>query len=483
MIEEINGVRSFLAIPYAKSNGRFKKASPVGAYSGEAETTGRGHVFPQLKGRLAAVMGDTSAEAEQSENAFELNVWTRSCSGKKPVMFWIHGGAFRAGGSTLARYSGQKWVEKEDVVFVSVNYRLGILGTVRLPDIAEENLAFYDILLAFEWVRNNIEKFGGDPDNICIGGQSAGAWYSVAMLGLPQLKGKIKRAMLFSFPGGCKPLTEETGKAMTEQLLSDLGLNSGNLTDILDPEKVSVAAILAATAAAEKKSPQLGVGFMPTVDGVLIKGTDIIAKAAEVSGGEVSIICCATEKETSAFVHKFFGLLSALPTDVFYSVPIKKMYAAAPSEVLRFNREKMREMGRSGRYDEIIQITADAIFRGPSFEFAEVMSAAGSEVYFGSFEYKGSNVRLGTCHCFDLPFLFDNFEEWQDAPMLAADEEELAVMKKLAHSYSAACTAFAANGRPEAEGLDWQSFSAEKRNVMLFKAECELTESTEKFIK
>lgn len=483
MIEEINGVKAFSGIPYAIYNGRFKKATPLGAYSNEAEQTGRGHIFPQPKERLSDVMGECSAGIEQSEDAFELNIWTRDCSGKKPVMFWLHGGAFRTGGSALPCYSGQKWAENEDIVFVSVNYRLGILGTVCLPDIAEENLALYDILLAFDWVRNNIEKFGGDPNNICVGGQSAGAWYVAALLGLPQLKGAIKRAMLFSFPGGCKPLTKEMGKPMTDLLLKKLGLNSENLTDILDSEKFSMAEIFAATSAAEKKSPQMGMGFMPTVDGVLITDTDIIAKAAEVSGGTVDILIDVTEKEASAFVHNFSGLLSALPSDVFYSAPIKKLYESAPSEVLRFHREKMKENGRSGRYDEIIQITSDAIFRAPSFELAEAMSAAGSKVYFSSFEYKGGNRKLGTCHCFDLPFLFDNFENWQDAPMLAADGDESEAMSKLARSYRTACSGFAAEGKPKTEDIEWLRFSAEKRNIMLFKVECELLESTEKFIK
>ena len=481
MIEEKNGVTAYIGIPYAKNTGRFKPAKPVLHYSGEAGCSGKGHVFIQSLGRLTASTGDLAEGYEQTEDAFELSIWTRGCAGKKPVMFWIHGGAFIFGGGVLPSCDGGAWVEKEDIVFVAINYRVGALGTIYMPELAEENLALQDILLAFDWVRRNIALFGGDPDNITVGGQSAGAWYTLAMLGMPELRGRIKRAMLLSCPGNCRPLSPEVSVPMTDVFFEELGLFGEHRTDVLDPEKVDTDRILQATKAGAKLSPQMGVGFMPTLDGKLLSSADIIARAAEVSGGTVDIVCSAMAEETSGFVRKFRAALSLLISDAFFAPVVKKLHRAPVGDVLRFHREKMKKLGRTGRYREIVQITTDACFRAPSFKIAEAMSKAGSRVYMASVEYEHGADGLGACHCFDLPLAFDNVSYWKNAGMLEVSSEALEDIGQLANKYNAALSRFVCGNAPDIVETAWLPFTTEKRHVMRIASQCELTVSTERF--
>lgn len=481
MIEEKNGVTAYIGIPYAKNAGRFQPAEPITYYSGEAESSGKGHIFKQLPGRLAASTGVLTLGYEQTEDAFELSIWTRGNTGKKPVMFWIHGGAFLSGGGVLPSCDGSAWVEKEDIVFVAINYRLGVLGALYAPELMEENLGLRDILLAFDWVRRNIAQFGGDPDNISVGGQSAGAWYTLAMLGMPERKGQIRRAMVFSCPGTCKPLPPEGSKPMTEAFFDSLGLYGKRRAEALDSEKVSADRILDATKAASKKSPQFGVGIMPTLDGELLCTEDIIAKAAEVSGGTVDIICSATAEETSGFVKKFRPAFSLLLSDAFFAPIVKKLHSAPPAEVLRFHREKMKKLGRSGRYSEIIQLTTDTCFRAPTFRIAEAMSAAGSRVYMASCEFEHAPEGFGACHCFDLPLIFDNIGKFPNAPMLEVPPEVMAELGQLAEKYNAALSRFVRGGQPDVGEVAWQPFTAESRRVMRIASQCELVQSTEEF--
>ena len=476
-------VLEFFGVKYAENAGRFRYARPISSADDMPEAGEKPPVFAQNPGRLISAVGDLAAGFEQSEDAFRLNIWTRGTEGKKPVLFWIHGGQFTIGGGVTPSCDGRSWVNEEDMVFVAVNYRLDAFGVAYLPGLGDENPALFDILLAFDWVRRNIGRYGGDPDNICIGGQSAGAWYALAMLGIPEFKGQIKRAMLLSNPGSCKPMTHEEALPMTEVLFKKLGLYGENRSLILEPETVSTESIKEAQIAAAKKSKQLGVGFMPVIDGRLIATDDILSAAVEVSGGTVDVLCSATDYETSIFVAKFKKLMPLAFSDALFSSVIKKLYKAPAAEVFKFHREKLKERSRKGIYDEVIQLSTDPIFRAPAFRTAEMMSAKGSKAYVASVDYEHGEESLGACHCFDLPLIFDNLDKWQGAGMLNVSEDSCGKMVELAAKYNAAAAKFACGKTPEFEGVgEWLPFSADKRNVLSVKSQTELIVSREKFI-
>ena len=172
-------------VPYASDAGRFKIAQPARPWEGTRDATKPGPVFPQTAGRLSFVMGNTAEEKNQSEGAFSVNIWTPDTEGRCPVLFWMHGGAFMTGGGAIPWYSGEALARDKGIVVVNVSYRLGVLGNLYLPEIADVNLSVHDVNQALVWVHENIRYFGGDPDNITIAGQSAGAWYAVVMMGDP----------------------------------------------------------------------------------------------------------------------------------------------------------------------------------------------------------------------------------------------------------------------------------------------------------
>ncbi|MEN2369609.1 carboxylesterase family protein [Leuconostoc lactis] len=179
-----------------------------------------GPIFNQDINRLGPVMGSKPEEKNQTEDAFRLNVWTTGSHTKKPVLFWIHGGGFLTGGGALPWYNGQSLAENGDIVVVNVNYRLGALGHLYQPGVADDNLALHDLITALTWVKDNIAVFGGDPEQITVAGQSVGAWYTLALFASPMASQLINRIGLLSFPGAAEPLTKEKAAMLTAILLA-----------------------------------------------------------------------------------------------------------------------------------------------------------------------------------------------------------------------------------------------------------------------
>ena len=216
---------AFYDIPYGQFAGRFKYVAAPNTWEGTRLATKPGPIFNQDINRLGPVMGSKPEEKNQSEDAFRLNVWTTGSHTKKPVLFWIHGGGFLTGGGALPWYNGQSLAENGDIVVVTVNYRLGALGHLYQPGLADDNLALHDLITALTWVKDNIAVFGGDPEQITVAGQSVGAWYTLALFASPKASQLINRIGLLSFPGAAEPLTKEKAAMLTDILLAQLGLD------------------------------------------------------------------------------------------------------------------------------------------------------------------------------------------------------------------------------------------------------------------
>jgi para-nitrobenzyl esterase len=199
-----NGVAVFRAVPYAAppvSELRFAPPQPVPTWQGVRDATREGPIAPQGRSRLAHVMGDF--QSPQSEDCLTLNIWTPGTdSAKRPVLVWIHGGAFSSGAGSLAWYAGDRFAANGDVVAVSINYRLGALGFLCLPGVSSGNLGLLDQIAALRFVRDNIAAFGGDPDNVTVVGQSAGAASIAIMMTMRPADGLFRRAILQSAPFG-----------------------------------------------------------------------------------------------------------------------------------------------------------------------------------------------------------------------------------------------------------------------------------------
>src|SRR5215469_4644459 len=190
-----DGVTRYLGIPYAASPTgplRFTAPQPPAAWTGIRECTAFGATPP--KPDYAAPFDSLLPEPNiPGDDWLTLNVWTPDLAGSAPVMVWIHGGAFANGNSAVRMYDGYSFA-RDGVVLVTVNYRLGIDGFALLPD-APPNRGLLDQIAALEWVRDNIAVFGGDPANVTIFGESAGAMSVMTLLGLPRSRGLFRQAI------------------------------------------------------------------------------------------------------------------------------------------------------------------------------------------------------------------------------------------------------------------------------------------------
>ena len=255
---------AFLGIPYAKVE-RFMPPQPVKKWKGVRACDHWGPMTMQPTNR-------PMTEEQMSEQCCVLNVWTTDVKAKKPVMFWLHGGGFDSGTS---EWDPGMQLAKKDVVVVGINHRLNILGFLDLSTCGKKykysgNVDMLDAVAALEWVRDNIERFGGDPNNVTIFGESGGGGKVDTLMCMPKAKGLFHKAIIMSgtiLNVNTKAMTEELGEVM----LKELGIDKKNVDKIKDvPYKDLYAAgqrAMAASIGTRRPGTPMMWGFGPTPDG------------------------------------------------------------------------------------------------------------------------------------------------------------------------------------------------------------------------
>ena len=209
------GVLVFKGVPYGASTAganRFRPPKAPAPWTGVKDVTAFGAACPQASmkppprppGAPPVRSLTVIADETQSEDCLVLNVWTNSLSGKKPVMFWLHGGGYATGSAAPPVYDGVNLAAKQDVVMVSINHRLNVLGYFYLDDASKgeyvdsATIGILDAVLALQWVRDNIEKFGGDPARVMIFGESGGGAKVSTLMGMVPAQGLFHRAVMQS---------------------------------------------------------------------------------------------------------------------------------------------------------------------------------------------------------------------------------------------------------------------------------------------
>ena len=258
------GTMAFLGIPYAKVE-RFMPPQPVKKWKGVRACDHWGPMTMQPTNR-------PMTEEQMSEQCCVLNVWTTDVKAKKPVMFWLHGGGFDSGTS---EWDPGMQLAKKDVVVVGINHRLNILGFLDLSTCGKKykysgNVGMLDAVAALEWVRDNIERFGGDPNNVTIFGESGGGGKVGTLMCMPKAKGLFHKAIIMSgtiLNVNTKAMTEELGEAV----LKELGIDKKNVDKIKDvPYKDLYAAgqrAMAASIGTRRPGTPMMWEFGPTPDG------------------------------------------------------------------------------------------------------------------------------------------------------------------------------------------------------------------------
>lgn len=405
-----DGLTAFRGVPYARAE-RFAPPEPVRPWTGVRDATRHGPVSPQPPVRADAVMGPPQDGLVQDEDCLNLTVVTPGADGgRRPVMVWIHGGAYVSGAASFDFYDGRKLAAEGDVVFVAINYRLGALGYLRLPGVSPGNLGLLDQLSALRWVKRNIAAFGGDPDRVIVFAHSAGAHSLACLMTMPAARGLFRRAILQSAPLGLKPNSEARATRIARSFTNALKA---------DPRTATVDEILAAQAAA-------------------------IVKASG-PGGLVSPPFCPTAGTDPLPGAKRWLAATVADIDVMIGTTRSEMNSFLNGKPATARIERIPWAGRRG-LAAVEAITSRLVFETPSLRFADTLAAAGRRVFTYRFDWAAPGSIFGACHCIELPFLLGDRAAWATAPMLAGAEWD--AIEEIGRTMRRSWLSFACNGSP-----------------------------------
>jgi para-nitrobenzyl esterase len=466
----IDKIYAFKGVPYGASTagaGRFMPPVKPQPWTDIKETTHVGHRSPQQPGMLEIPeVAATSGQGPMGEDCLVLNVWTNGLKAghKRPVMLWLHGGGFASGSGDYSIYDGANLARKRDVVMVTVNHRLNVFGYLYLADIGgpkyadASNAGHRDIVLALEWVRDNIVNFGGDPANVTIFGQSGGGGKIATLMAMPAAKGLFHRAICQS-GASIKGMTRANATRTAKAILTKLNLKPDQIDQLQ-------------TIPFDKLTEAIkGVGgFGPVVDGKTLTHDPFDPGAPEESA-TVPLLIGSVEEEVNFF--------PATPLDPIDDADLHKRVkqaARSADDATVDNLIAVYKKGRPSKSNvEIYQIIAsDAGFSGSVHTEADRKAAQGkASVYKYYFTWQ-SPVREGklrSYHTLEIPFVMENVDEGKT--MTGSGQDRHALSDKM----SAAWAAFARTGNPNAKGLPrWPAFTADQRATMIFNDECKMVD-------
>ncbi|MFW9995615.1 MAG: carboxylesterase/lipase family protein [Candidatus Odinarchaeota archaeon] len=446
--------QEFLGIRYAKppvGKLRFQKPQPSEPWEGIYDATKYGPIAPQ------AWQDDPPIKMEESEDCLFLNIYTPWTDDKgRPVMFYIHGGALAIGSGSRRRLYGGKLAEHGDVVVVTIQYRLGILGFLDADGILP-NLGLQDQVCALQWVKDNIRVFGGDPDNVTIFGQSAGGTSVSYLLVMPQAKGLFHRAIAQS---GSIPLFSENP---SEELLLNLKVKQGDVEAL---QALTLEQLIAAQKKITGGDIFSGRLFYPVTDGTIIPGNVYEALASEFAR-DVPLLIGVNEDEVPIFGYFLKSWYKRYIGKFFVNRFFKKKYGLEKRSIkqfLEFYRKNLVKTGHvpNKEYDKLL---TDVIFRIPAIKQAEIHSSASSGTYFYIFTHKAPRIDSAV-HILELFFIFGTLDTDDVSRDMqpAGSEEDKQLAKKMMDTW----VTFARTGNPSHPSLpEWPAYDTEKRATMV----------------
>ena len=479
-----NGINIYKGIPYAKA-ARFMAPEKADSWQGVRSCRNYGPTCPQDKRQ--GWQNDEIAfafnwdDGYPGEDCLRANVWTpaKTADGRKrPVMVWLHGGGFSAGsGQELPGYDGANLARKGDVVVVTLNHRLNVLGFLDLADFGPEyassgNAGLLDMVAALRWVRDNAEAFGGDPDNVTIFGQSGGGGKVSTLCATPGAKNLFHKAIVQS-GSTLSTMTSEMSRRIGRETVRQLGLENDIKKIAEVPYEQLLAAGNAAVAAVRKQVEAEGgtggafiFGWAPTVDGIVLPRQPFAEGAPEQSR-EIPMMIGSTRCEFSATT--YVPMLRNADTAMARNF-INMRYGAD-------NADKIIDaFGKAyPGYQPKDLIDFDFTFRPTAVRQADIKTRqGGAPVYMYLFNWESPVLdgALRSTHCMEIPFVFNNAKIHASMTGGGADADTLA------DRMSDAWLAFARTGNPNTPSLpQWPAYTTERRQTMFFDNECSVHEN------
>jgi para-nitrobenzyl esterase len=489
------GVNIFKGIPYAglvSGDRRFGRPAPLEHWKGIRDALQLGN--PAMQGPNSTYGIN---EPKPAEDCLFLNVWTpANNTGKRPVMFYNHGGGFGSGSGGSVAQDGANLARYFDVVVVQTNHRLNIFGFLYLGEIAGDeykssgNNGMLDIVDGLKWVNQNIAEFGGDPDNVMIFGESGGGSKTSCLYAMPGAAKYFNKASIESGPG-IRMTPIESAIETTNLLFKELNIAPKEWSKIFElsadqifamqPKLAKAAAAIAASRSASERSRGIGTsrvgGFSPVVDGITLPNHPFDPVAPKISRDKPLIVGWNEDEYT------FFGLSSGdksgfnLDLDGLFN-KLETRYGDNTQRIIDTYRKNRPNATDSNIYVEIMSVTMMGL---GSIEIAEKkVIQKGASAFLYNFGYKsenkvpGTEYPMGTPHAMDIAFKFYNVGPGglQNANGLAGNRPERA---QASHNFAEFWTTFARTGIPAATGQPgWPAYNMSARATMRIDTFCEV---------
>jgi para-nitrobenzyl esterase len=489
---KIRGIRSgelhvFKGIPYGASTAGANRFMPPHkpepwagvrdaiAYAGRSPQAGAGAQRPEL----ATVWGPRD-NLPVGEDCLTLNVWTPALdTAKRPVMVWLHGGAFSYGSANSPWYDGSSLARRNDIVVVSVNHRLNIFGHLDLSATGDErfaasaNAGVLDLVAALAWVREHAAGFGGDPGNVTIFGQSGGGGKVSALLAMPSAKGLFHKAIIQS--GASVRFAErERTTRLADAVLKQLELGPHPSRGQLDTlQALPIARLTETIALAQKTLPPARhalldrYNFGPVIDGQVLPAHPFDPAATALSD-DVPVMMGGTKDESAIFLAPDDAVWNRTLSEEELRKRIAAVAGDATDSLLAYYK---RRDAAATPADLLITGLTAANFQVRSTVLAERKAQRGKAavwMYRFDWETPAFGGRLKSPHSMDVPFVFDTLG-------VIGEPHRKPHAQDLADRVSATWASFARNGDPGNKSIPaWPAYTADKRATMVFNDQCQV---------